>query len=220
MVLFLGLDGCIDSTAMSKTQPRAARRQRALTARRARMPAGALRAIVQHRVRPTRLMLTVSIARQEVALWERVQAPTRHERTPRYQWRQRYIASTSRFGIGQKIHSNRTPLGLHRIARKVGGDQPEGTVFKSRLPIGRLGEVPSRDASIVHRILWLSGMEPGLNRGGEVDTFRRYIYIHGYHDETSLGRPMSHGCVHLAARDLLPLYDLLPTGTLVWIGRR
>jgi lipoprotein-anchoring transpeptidase ErfK/SrfK len=70
---------------------------------------------------------------------------------------------------------------------------------------------------IVHRILWLEGLESGLNSGGEVDTFSRFIYIHGFGDETTLGRPESHGCIHLAAIDLMPLYDRLPVGTLVWI---
>jgi lipoprotein-anchoring transpeptidase ErfK/SrfK len=73
-------------------------------------------------------------------------------------------------------------------------------------------------AAIAHRILWLEGLEPGHNRGGHVDSHRRYIYIHGIGEEPTLGRPASCGCIHLAAADLLPLFDLLTTGTLVWIG--
>jgi lipoprotein-anchoring transpeptidase ErfK/SrfK len=93
---------------------------------------------------------------------------------------------------------------------------PLGTVFKSRLPIGNLNQgMP--EGGICHRILWLDGLEPGWNRGGEVDTRRRYIYIHGYYDEATLGRPASLGCVHVAAAHLLPLYDWLPKGALVWI---
>jgi len=65
--------------------------------------------------------------------------------------------------------------------------------------------------------LWLEGLEPGFNRGGSVDTFSRYIYIHGFGDQTTLGRPFSHGCIHLAANDLIPLFDRVPVGTLVWI---
>ena len=192
-------------------------------ARASRAPLGALRAIARRRIRATRFLLTVSVARQTVTLWEKSKpsAGSKRKRTgsaPVYKFCGRYAASTSRFGIGQKIDSNRTPLGLHQIARKIGGDQPEGTVFKARLPIGLLADMPN--ATIVHRILWLAGLEPGLNRGGDVDTFRRYIYIHGFGDESTLGRPMSCGCVHLAAADLLPLYDLVPTGTLVWVGRR
>jgi|SRR4030095_5216094 L,D-transpeptidase catalytic domain len=186
-----------------------------------RVPLGALRAIARRRIRPSRFLLTVSVDQQAVTLWEKSKSPTPSKRksaVSNYEFREHYIASTSRFGIGQKIDSNRTPLGLHRIARKIGGDQPEGTVFKARVPIGTLADMPG--ATIVHRILWLAGLEPGLNRGGDVDTFRRYIYIHGFGDETTLGRPMSCGCIHLAAADLIPLYERVPTGTLVWIGRR
>jgi hypothetical protein len=192
------------------------------------LPLGARSALSKRGVRPTRFLLTVSIAAQTLTLWERVPAATSKLRArrparprsnpPAYQFRERYVASTSRFGIGQIKDSNKTPLGLHRIARKIGGGQPVGTAFKARVPIGMMWEHP--EATIVHRILWLAGMEPGFNRGGNVDTFRRYVYIHGFNDETTLGRPASCGCVHLAARDLLPLYDQLPTGTLVWIGRR
>ena len=138
---------------------------------------------------------------------------------PNYSFRREFLASTSRFGIGQANGSNRTPLGLHRVARKVGGGQPIGTVFKARRPLG-LTWAGVTDAGIVHRILWLEGLEPGLNRGGDVDSFRRCIYIHGFGDETTLGRPMSLGCVHLAAADLMPLFELVPVGTLVWISER
>ena len=185
-----------------------------------RPPLGAIRAIARRRIRPTRFLITVSVARQGVALWEKSRSPVGSSRktpVPPYEFREQYIASTSRYGIGQKMDSNRTPLGLHRIARKIGGDQPKGTVFKSRVPIGNLSDMPK--ASIVHRILWLAGLEPGVNQGGEVDTFRRYIYIHGFGDETTLGRPMSCGCIHLGAADLIPLYERVPRGTLVWIGR-
>jgi lipoprotein-anchoring transpeptidase ErfK/SrfK len=73
-------------------------------------------------------------------------------------------------------------------------------------------------APIANRIMWLEGLEPGRNSGDGIDTFARYVYIHGTGNETTLGRPDSHGCVHLSAVDLIPLYDLLPEGTLVWIS--
>ncbi len=136
-----------------------------------------------------------------------------------YIFRKRYLISTSRFGIGQIINSNQTPLGLHRIARKVGAGHPVGTVFRGRQAVGFTWQ-GQPGASIVHRILWLDGLEPGFNRGGEVDTFKRYIYIHGFGDETTLGRPQSLGCIHVAAADLMPLFDFLPVGTLVWIGAK
>ncbi len=110
-----------------------------------------------------------------------------------------------------------TPRGLHRVARKIGGGWPVGTVFKARQVIGFTWQgMPA--ASITNRIMWLEGLEPGFNRGGSVDTFQRYVYIHGTGNETTLGRPDSHGCVHLSGSDLLPLYDKLPEGTLVWIA--
>ncbi len=136
-----------------------------------------------------------------------------------YELRQTFRCSTSRHGIGQIAGSNRTPLGLHRIAEKHGGAQPVGTIFRDRLPVGNLadGMIPG---AITHRILWLAGLEDGFNRGGNVDTYARYIYIHGTGDEATIGRPASGGCVHLAAADLLPLYAAAPVGTLVWITRR
>ncbi len=125
--------------------------------------------------------------------------------------------STSRFGTGQLKDSNRTPLGLHRIAEKIGDGQPVGMVFKGRQPIDQ--EITGDPAkAITTRILWLEGLDPDFNRGGDVDTHDRYIYIHGTGDETTLGRPASCGCIHLAATDLVPLFNILPGGTLVWIG--
>lgn len=136
---------------------------------------------------------------------------------PAYQLRRRCVISTSRFGIGSRAGSNCTPLGLHRVAQKIGGGWPLGTVFRGRRPVGLTWQGMPQ-AAIAHRILWLDGLEPGRNRGGQVDSFRRYIYVHGVGDELTLGRPASHGCVHLAASDLLPLSDRLPVGTLVWIA--
>ncbi len=164
------------------------------------------------KVRPASQVFTVSVARQRAQLWKRAATGK-----SRYRLVREYVVSTSRFGIGQEEGSNRTPLGLHRIARKIGGGLPEGAVFVSRKHIGFMWD-GHPDAAIAHRILWLEGLEPGLNRGGSVDTFRRYIYIHGVGDETTIGKPASRGCVHLAARDLIPLYRQLRVGSLVWIG--
>jgi hypothetical protein len=127
-----------------------------------------------------------------------------------------FVISTSRYGLGQIRDSNRTPLGLHKVAAKVGLGQPIGTVFAGRRPVGLTWQ-GSPHAPIAHRILWLDGLEPGFNRGGRVDSFQRYIYIHGVGDEQTLGRPASQGCVQMAASDLLPLADRVSIGTLVWI---
>jgi L,D-transpeptidase YbiS len=177
-------------------------------------PPAFLSACRRHGVRLTREILLVSVARQRLVLCTRIFG---RGNTARYRREREFIASTSRFGTGQVADSNRTPLGLHRIARKIGAGWPAGTVFESRRAVG-FTWAGRPDAAIAHRILWLEGLEPGHNQGGDVDTFRRYIYIHGVGDESTLGRPASRGCVHLAAADLLPLYDRVPVGTLLWIG--
>src|SRR5215216_1741957 len=143
-------------------------------------------------VRPTRFVLAVRVVRQTVFLFEQ-SAPGRG-----YRFDKQFRCSTSRFGTGQTAGSNRTPLGLHRIAQKIGGGWPVGAVFESRRMVGYTWN-GLRDAPIAHRILWLEGLEQGFNRGGRVDTFKRYIYIHGTGDETALGQPASRGCIHLAA---------------------
>lgn len=163
----------------------------------------------------TRDILVVSVPAQQVA-WFRASSLPIDPSAPGHTLRRTFRASTSRFGVGQVRDSRRTPLGLHRIAARIGQGWPVGTVFRARQPVGRIwAGLPH--ATIAHRILWLEGLEPGLNRGGPVDTFSRYIYLHGLADEPSLGQPASQGCIHLAAADLIPLHDRLPLHTLVWI---
>lgn len=168
-------------------------------------------------IAPTRFLLVVNVTKQTLGLFEKCVRQPRESSFPTYRFRKSILVSTSAWGAGQNLNSSQTPLGLHRIARKIGDGQPIGTAFRSRRVVGLTWKgLP--DATIVHRILWLEGLEPGFNRGGKVDTFRRYIYIHGFGDELTLGRPCSHGCIHVAAAELLPLFDLLPIGTLVWIA--
>ena len=186
---------------------------------RPRLPEAIQRVALRRGILPSRSILVVSVATQTMLLFERVNGLATMARFPRYAFSRRFVVSTSRFGIGQVEGSNQTPLGLHRIARKAGGGHPIGTVFKGRRPVGFTWQ-GQPDGAIAHRILWLEGLEPGLNRGGNVDTFQRYVYIHGFGDEMTLGRPQSCGCIHLAAADLMPLYERLPVGTLVWIGER
>ena len=165
-------------------------------------------------VQASRYILTVDIPAQRMALVQ----PLANFTSPECVLHRTFRVSTSRFGLGQKANSNCTPLGLHRVARKVGGGWPVGSVFKSRKWIGFTWQGLSC-AAITHRILWLEGLEPGFNRGDGVDTFARYIYIHGTGDEPGIGRPASHGCIHIRGAELLPLFDLLPRGTLVWLSR-
>ena len=128
-----------------------------------------------------------------------------------------FIISTSTHGTGQKLDTFKTPLGLHRVAEKIGDGKPVGTIFRGRKPVGTNGK-GNPEASITDRILWLEGLDPGLNLGGSVDSYKRYIYIHGVGDESRLGQPDSQGCIHLGAEDLLPLFDQVPVGTLVFIS--
>ncbi len=166
---------------------------------------------------PTRFALDVSIAKQRVSLFERIPAQSSEARFPEFELVKTYRCSTSRYGIGEVAGSNMTPRGLHRIAKKFGGGWPIGAVFKSRDFTGYTWD-GQPGAPITHRIFWLEGLEPGFNRGGNVDSFARFIYVHGTGCEPGIGRPASHGCVHLSANDLLPLYDKLPVGTMVWIS--
>ena len=159
-------------------------------------------------------LLTVNIAHQSVSLFEKASPCL----CGQYHLVKKFRCSTSRFGIGQAEGSNCTPLGLHRIAEKIGDGWPAGTAFKARQPIGYTWKgLP--EAKITTRIFWLEGLEPGFNRGGNVDSHARYIYIHGTGDQTTFGKPSSCGCIHLADADLIPLFAKIPSGTLVWIAR-
>jgi lipoprotein-anchoring transpeptidase ErfK/SrfK len=132
----------------------------------------------------------------------------------------RYSVSTSRFGCGELRGSYRTPRGRHIIRAKIGQGQPANTVFVERRPTGEIYSAelaerfPDRDW-ILTRILWLSGCEPGVNRLGDVDTMRRYIYIHGSPDSVQMGTPGSIGCIRMRNADIIDLFDRVPVGTVV-----
>jgi hypothetical protein len=132
----------------------------------------------------------------------------------------RYRVSTARNGPGERRHSGCTPRGLHRVRLRIGAGCPPGTVFVGRRPTGELygpklrERFPDRDW-ILTRILWLTGMESRRNRGGDVDTLRRFIYIHGCPDTEPMGVARSHGCIRMRNRELMELFDLTPRNTLV-----
>ncbi|MBI3850338.1 MAG: L,D-transpeptidase [Verrucomicrobia bacterium] len=177
-----------------------------------------LQACKRNGIVSTRFILVVSVAKQTVSFFDKFCGLSLLPRATKYKLLKSFPCSTSRFGIGQVADTNCTPLGLHRVAEKIGGGWPVGTVFRSRKAVGFTWRgLPL--AKITNRILWLEGLETGFNRGGNVDSHSRYIYIHGTGEEPTLGRPASHGCIHLAAQDLLPLFDKMPVGTLVWITR-
>ena len=132
----------------------------------------------------------------------------------------RYPVSTAANGSGEREGSGCTPRGVHRIRIKIGCEAAVNTVFVGRRPSGEVyspelaARYPGRDW-ILTRILWLTGTEPGRNRGGDVDTLRRYIYIHGCPDSEPMGVPRSHGCIRMRNADLVDLFELVDKGTLV-----
>lgn len=131
---------------------------------------------------------------------------------------ERYDASTSRFGNGNRENSLKTPLGLHRIKEKYGAGAPPGRVFRDREDTGEdWDHSRNGDNLILTRILRLEGLEDGINRGGSVDSYERYIYIHGTGREDLIGTPLSHGCVCLRNHDIIRLFDTVKEGTLVYI---
>lgn len=134
-----------------------------------------------------------------------------------------YRVSTATNGAGELSGSNCTPRGQHIVRAKIGAGAPPNTVFVGRRPTGEIwtpalaGQFPDRDW-ILTRILWLSGCEVGINRLGDVDTMRRYIYIHGTPDAVELGKPGSIGCIRMRNSDLIDLFDRVPARTPVEIS--
>jgi L,D-transpeptidase YbiS len=171
--------------------------------------ATAFRACARCGVAPTRHVMAVNIARQTTALFQRQQGG--------YALRKTFRCSTSKYGVGEKAGSNMTPRGLHRVAKKIGGGWPIGAVFKGRQVIGYTWqgqpEAPHRPPHpLAGRVG--AGVQPRRKC-----RFLSALHLHSWHRQrNSLGRPDSHGCIHLSADDLLPLYDMLPEGTLVWIA--
>lgn len=152
----------------------------------------------------------VSVAQQQLGLWDGSTLL------------RSYPVSTAVNGMGELNGSGCTPRGLHRVRAKVGAGCDADTVFVGRRPTGEqyspelAAQHPGRDW-ILCRLLWLTGCEPGVNRGGAVDTLRRYIYLHGCPDGTPLGVPASHGCVRMANADVMDLFDCVAVGTPVHI---
>jgi hypothetical protein len=130
--------------------------------------------------------------------------------------------STALNGAGEEIGSEKTPRGAHYIRAKIGAGMPANTVFVSRRPTGEIYTpqlrvaFPARDW-ILSRILWLSGLEPGKNRLGRVDTMQRFVYIHGCPDDDAMGKPNSHGCVKMRNNEIIELFDRVVPGTRVLI---
>ncbi len=154
--------------------------------------------------------IVISLSRQQLSLQVAGCSP------------QIFAISTARNGAGEQSGSGCTPRGRHHIRIKVGEGAAVNTVFVGRRPTGEIynealgRRFPERDW-ILSRILWLSGDEPGFNRGGEVDTLRRMIYIHGTPQTEPVGVACSHGCIRMHNQDLITLFDQVATGTAVLI---
>lgn len=158
----------------------------------------------------SKLYLDVAIANQELAIIENGQIL------------KRYTVSTAKNGPGERMGSECTPRGWHKIRAKIGDGQALYSVFVGRRPTGeiyseKLGQQnPQRDW-ILTRILWLNGLEPGKNRYRAVDSGWRYIYIHGSPDHLFDGTPQSHGCIRMLNADVMDLFGRVQAGTKVFI---
>ena len=133
-----------------------------------------------------------------------------------------YKISTSKYGVGNQKGSNKTPLGLHKIKEKHGHDVPIngrmiGRVFYGQIAKIFLDSTISKTDDITSRILWLEGLEDGINKGDNIDSYQRYIYIHGTSEEGRIGVPSSHGCIRMKNKDVIDLFKEVSIGTFVLI---
>ena len=130
-----------------------------------------------------------------------------------------YSVSTAFNGLGNRVDSFKTPVGIHRIKQKIGAGEPLGMVFSARAATGRVSKKTDNrvEDEITSRILWLDGAEQGFNRGGGNDSFSRYIYIHGTSDEKRIGEPVSAGCIRMKNKDVIDLFDAVIVNDIVII---
>lgn len=129
----------------------------------------------------------------------------------------KYDISSSKVGIGNKENSNMTPLGKHQLAVKIGDNAPLGAIFESRKLTGKMAKIyydntDSDEDLVLTRIMRLKGLEAGINLGGNVDSYNRYIYIHGTNEEGLIGTPASHGCIRMKNTDVIELYNSVKVG--------
>ena len=134
----------------------------------------------------------------------------------------KYIISSSEYGTGSVDGSNKTPLGLHKVKEKYGDEIPIngrmiGRVFYGQIATVYNDKTKSKTDDVTSRIFWLEGLEQGKNKGEGIDSYKRYIYIHGTSEEGRLGTPASHGCIRMRNKDVIDLYKIIEVDTLVLI---
>jgi lipoprotein-anchoring transpeptidase ErfK/SrfK len=133
-----------------------------------------------------------------------------------------YTISSSEYGTGSEAGSNKTPLGLHKIKVKYGTETPANGRMIGRVFYGQIATIykdkqKSKTDDVTSRIFWLEGLEKGKNKGEGIDSYKRYIYIHGTSEEGRLGEPASHGCIRMKNKEVIDLYKIIEVGTLVLI---
>ena len=133
-----------------------------------------------------------------------------------------YPISSSKYGEGSKQNSFKTPLGSHMIKEMIGDQVPKNTIFISRINTQREAKIihdqeNSDNDYVTTRIMWLDGLEDGKNKGKGVDSYNRYIYIHGTHEEGLIGQKASHGCIRMFNSDVIELFSIVKKGTKVYI---
>ena len=134
----------------------------------------------------------------------------------------KYIISSSEYGTGSEAGSNKTPLGLHKVKEKYGDETPIngrmiGRVFYGQIATLYNDKTKSKTDDVTSRIFWLEGLEKEKNKGEGIDSYKRYIYIHGTSEEGRLGTPASHGCIRMKNNEVIDLYKTIAIGTLVLI---
>lgn len=155
------------------------------------------------------ILLYVSVTRQEMHV------------TTKAGIQQRYRISSSKYGTGSQANSNKTPLGWHEIADRIGTNAGPGQVFVARKPVnGRIiaeseWKKSQSEDLVLTRIMRLKGRQPGKNSGNGIDSYNRFIYIHGTNQEQLLGTPASHGCIRMSNRDVIKLFTLTD-GVATW----
>ncbi|MDH5516836.1 MAG: L,D-transpeptidase [Gammaproteobacteria bacterium] len=155
--------------------------------------------------------IKVNISKQRLGLYDR-----------QNQLLAEYPVSTSAYGIGNQQGSFQTPLGHHKVCEKIGDNAAMDEVYIGRQPQGQLTKLQQQgrelpDDIITARILRLSGQQQGLNQGPGIDSFERYIYIHGTADEKNIGKAVSHGCIRMRNQDIAELYEKIDINCDVWI---